>query len=100
MSSFAYLRDLPVDYVKIDGRFVSKMAHDPVDEAMVRAMNDIAHALGKQTVAEYVENEAILTKLVDLQVDYLQGYHIGRPVPLTVPKTPRHSNEPLQPRLH
>ena len=100
MSSFAYLRDLPVDYVKIDGRFVSKMAHDPVDEAMVRAMNDIAHALGKQTVAEYVENEAILTKLVDLQVDFLQGYHIGRPVPLTVPKTPRHSNEPLQPRLH
>ena len=100
MSSFAYLRDLPVDYVKIDGRFVSKMAHDPVDEAMVRAMNDIAHALGKQTVAEYVENEAILTKLVDLQVDYLQGYHIGRPVPLTVPKARHHSSNSLQPRLH
>jgi len=100
MSSFAYLRDLPVDYVKIDGRFVSKMAHDPVDEAMVRAMNDIAHALGKQTVAEYVENEAILTKLVELQVDFLQGYHIGRPIPLTLPKAPLVNGDTLQPRLH
>jgi len=100
MSSFAYLRDLPVDYVKIDGRFVSKMAHDPVDEAMVRAMNDIAHALGKETVAEYVENEAILAKLSDLQVDYLQGFHIGRPVPLNLPKEPPAAHAPAQPRLH
>ena len=58
MSSFAYLKDLPVDCVKIDGRFVKNLASNPIDQAMVKAMNDIVHALGKTTVAEFVENEA------------------------------------------
>jgi diguanylate cyclase (GGDEF)-like protein/PAS domain S-box-containing protein len=79
MSSFAYLKELPVDIVKIDGRFVKHIATNPVDEAMVRAMNDIAHALGKQTVAEFVENEAAFQKLIALGVDYAQGFHLGRP---------------------
>lgn len=79
MSSFAYLKDLPVDVVKIDGRFVKNLASSPVDQAMVRAMNDIAHALGKQTVAEFVENEASFQLLVQYGVDYAQGYHLGRP---------------------
>ncbi len=79
MSSFAYLRELPVDYVKIDGRFVKNLAANPVDQAMVRAMNDIAHALGKQTVAEFVEDEASLKLLAEFGVDYAQGYYLGRP---------------------
>jgi len=79
MSSFAYLRELPVDIVKIDGRFVRHIASNPVDEAMVRAMNDIAHALGKETIAEFVESEDAFQKLVELGVDYGQGYHLGRP---------------------
>lgn len=79
MSSFAYLKDLPVDEVKIDGRFVKNLATNSVDQAMVRAMNDIAHALGKKTVAEFVENEASFQLLVQFGVDYAQGYHLGRP---------------------
>ncbi len=79
MSSFAYLRDLPVDCIKIDGRFVKNLDTSPVDQAMVRAMNDIAHALGKQTVAEFVENEESFRLLAEFGVDYGQGYHLGRP---------------------
>jgi diguanylate cyclase (GGDEF)-like protein/PAS domain S-box-containing protein len=79
MSSFAYLRDLPVDVVKIDGRFVKHLAHNTVDQAMVKAMNEIAHALGKKTVAEFVEDEESLTLLANFGVDYAQGYHLGRP---------------------
>lgn len=79
MSSFAYLQELPVDKVKIDGRFVRNLATNPVDQAMVRAMNDIAHALGKKTVAEFVEDEASLKLLAEFGVDFAQGYHLGRP---------------------
>lgn len=79
MASFAYLKDLPVDCVKIDGRFVKKLATSSVDQAMVRAMNEIAHALGKQTIAEFVENEESAILLAEYGVDFLQGYHLGRP---------------------
>ncbi|MHB8535520.1 MAG: EAL domain-containing protein [Sulfuricaulis sp.] len=79
LSSFAYLRDLPVDCIKIDGRFVKNLAASPVDQAMVRAMNEIAHALGKETVAEFVENEESFRLLAEFGVDYGQGYHLGRP---------------------
>lgn len=79
MASFAYLKDLPVDCVKIDGRFVKNLAASRVDQAMVKAMNEIAHALGKQTIAEFVENEESLNWLVKIGVDYAQGYHLGRP---------------------
>jgi diguanylate cyclase (GGDEF)-like protein/PAS domain S-box-containing protein len=79
MSSFAYLRELPVDYVKIDGRFVRNLATNPTDQAMVRAMNDIAHALGKKTIAEFVEDEDCYRLLCEYGVDYAQGFHLGRP---------------------
>jgi diguanylate cyclase (GGDEF)-like protein/PAS domain S-box-containing protein len=79
MSSFAYLRELPVDCVKIDGRFVKNMAANPMDQAMVRAMNDIAHALGKTTIAEFVETAECFRLLGDYGVDYAQGFHLGRP---------------------
>ncbi len=82
LSSFAYLKSLPVDYVKIDGFFVKDVVSDPVDLAMVKAINDMAHAMGKLTIAEFVEDREILAKLVDLGVDYVQGYGIAQPAPL------------------
>lgn len=82
LSSFAYLKSLPVDFVKIDGFFVKDVVADPVDLAMVKAINDMAHAMGKLTIAEFVEDKEILEKLVDLGVDYVQGYGIAQPVPL------------------
>ena len=81
-SSFAYLKNLPVDFLKIDGSLVRDMAHDALDEAMVRAINEIGHVLGIATIAEFVENEAVLEKLKALGVDYAQGYAIGRPAPI------------------
>ena len=81
-SSFAYLKNLPVDFLKIDGSLVRDMAHDVLDEAMVRAINEIGHVLGIATIAEFVESEAILEKLKALGVDYAQGYAIGRPAPI------------------
>lgn len=82
LSSFAYLKSLPVDFVKIDGFFVKDVVKDPVDLAMVKAINDMAHAMGKLTIAEFVEDREILQKLVDLGVDYVQGYGIAKPAPL------------------
>jgi EAL domain-containing protein (putative c-di-GMP-specific phosphodiesterase class I) len=82
MSSFAYLKNLPVDKIKIDGIFVRDMLTDKIDCAMVEAINHIGHVMGMQTVAEYVENEAILHKLKELGVDYAQGFGIHRPEPL------------------
>jgi diguanylate cyclase (GGDEF)-like protein len=82
MSSFGYLRRLPVDYVKIDGSFVHKMDSDPVDRAMVASIHRIARVMGLRTVAERVESESVLAALRDVGVDYAQGYAIGRPAPL------------------
>jgi len=79
LSSFAYLKKLPVDYLKIDGAFVRDILSDPMDRAIVAAINDIGHEMGLMTVAEYVENEHILTLLKKLGVDYAQGYAIGKP---------------------
>jgi diguanylate cyclase (GGDEF)-like protein/PAS domain S-box-containing protein len=78
-SSFAYLKHLPVDKLKIDGGFVKGMAHSSVDQAMVESMNQIAHALDKQTIAECVENEETLKLLRGMGVDRAQGNYIGRP---------------------
>jgi diguanylate cyclase (GGDEF)-like protein/PAS domain S-box-containing protein len=78
-SSFAYLKHLPVDKLKIDGGFVKGMAHSSVDQAMVESMNQVAHALGKVTIAECVENERTLQILKQMGVDCAQGNHIGRP---------------------
>ncbi len=79
-SSFAYLKDLPVDYVKIDGSFVQGAVDDQVKQAIIRSMNEIAHTLNKQTVAEFVEDQETAVLLKAIGVDYLQGFHLGMPV--------------------
>ncbi len=87
-SSFAYLKHLAVDKLKIDGAFVKGMAHSSVDQAMVESMNQVAHALGKLTVAECVENEETLQILKDMGIDRAQGNYIGRPDALPGPVPP------------
>ncbi len=82
LSSFVYLKNLEVDFIKIDGGFVKNMVADPMDHAMVQSINHIGHVLGIQTIAEFVENDAILARLRELGVDYAQGYAIARPGPL------------------
>ena len=82
LSSFAYLKNLPVDFLKIDGVFVKDILDDPMDLAMVKSINEIGHVMGKQTIAEFVENDAILERLRDIGVDYAQGYGYSRPRPL------------------
>ncbi len=79
-SSFAYLKDLPVDYVKIDGSFVKNIESDALNMAMVKSMNEVAHAVGRKTVAEFVENKQGLEILRGIGVDYVQGYYIGKPL--------------------
>ena len=78
-SSFHHLKHLPVDFVKIDGQFVRGMVDNTADRAIVASINEIAHSFGKQTVAEYVENQDILDMLRQYGVDYVQGFHISRP---------------------
>ncbi|HEX5636696.1 MAG TPA: EAL domain-containing protein, partial [Gammaproteobacteria bacterium] len=79
LSSFAYLKNLPVDYLKIDGSFVKDMATDPIDCAMVKSINDVGHVMGKKIIAEFVENQEILHMLREMGVDYAQGYGISKP---------------------
>jgi EAL domain-containing protein (putative c-di-GMP-specific phosphodiesterase class I) len=82
LSSFAYLRDLPVDFLKIDGEFIKNMVEDQVKRALVESINQIGHVIGVQTIAEWVENRATLDALKEIGVDYAQGYWIARPQPL------------------
>jgi Amt family ammonium transporter len=82
MSSFAYLRNLPVSTLKIDGSFVRGLAHDGFSRATVDAVNRVGKALGLVTTAEYVEDDEIFAVLRELGVDYAQGFGLGRPVPL------------------
>jgi diguanylate cyclase (GGDEF)-like protein/PAS domain S-box-containing protein len=82
MSSFSYLKNMPVDYLKIDGSFVSNIADDQTDLAMVSSINQVAHIMGIETIAEYVESDAIRLALETLGVDYGQGFALARPAPL------------------
>lgn len=82
LSSFAYLKSLPVDYLKIDGSFVKDIDDDPIDLAMVQAIHAIGHVMGLKTIAEYVHSEAIVQRLRSIGVDYAQGFHVGRPAPI------------------
>ncbi len=83
MSSFSYLKNLPVDSLKIDGVFVKNIDQEAVDYNLVRTINDMGHLMGMKTVAEFVENETILKLVDELGVDYSQGYHLHKPEPLS-----------------
>lgn len=82
VSSFSYLKEFPLDYVKIDGSFIRNILTDSVDRVMVESVARIAHEMGIETIAEYVEDDAILGELRVLGVDYAQGYGIAEPAPL------------------
>ena len=82
MSSFGYLKRLPIDYLKIDGLFVRDILSDPIDRSMVNMINEIGRIMGLKTVAEYVENDEILEELKAIGVDMAQGYGIAEPSPL------------------
>ncbi len=82
LSSFAYLKNLPVDYMKIDGSLIKDIENDQVNISMVKSIIQIGQSMGLETIAEYVENKAILKILDGLGIDYVQGYEIARPVPL------------------
>ena len=79
LSSFTYLKNLPVDYLKIDGQFIRNVVHDNVDESMVKAISEVGHAMGIETIAERVETKQVLDKLGSLGIEFAQGYYIARP---------------------
>jgi diguanylate cyclase (GGDEF)-like protein/PAS domain S-box-containing protein len=83
LSSFAYLKRFPVDYLKIDGSFVRDMVDDPVDLAMVQAIHQVGKVMNIETIAEYVENDALVRACQDIGINYLQGYGVGKPVPIS-----------------
>jgi diguanylate cyclase (GGDEF)-like protein/PAS domain S-box-containing protein len=82
VSSFAYLKALAVEFIKIDGMFVGSISQDQVDYAMVRSVKEIGHVMGKKIVAESVETPAVLEKLREIGIDYAQGFEVGAPRPL------------------
>jgi EAL domain-containing protein (putative c-di-GMP-specific phosphodiesterase class I) len=82
LSSFSYLKNLPVDYLKIDGAFVRDLRRDPFNRTLVSNINDIGHLLGKQTVAECAEDTETIAILSDLGVDYAQGFGVAVPRPI------------------
>jgi Amt family ammonium transporter len=82
LSSFGYLKHLPVEYLKIDGAFVHDMLENAIDDSMVEAINRIGHIMGLETIAEFVETEEILQRLKAIGVDYVQGYGVCRPFPI------------------
>ncbi len=86
LSSFAYLKTLPVDFLKIDGFFVRDMVADRINFELVKSINDIGHVMGKRTIAEFVENGEILERVRSIGVDYAQGYGIAMPQPVFIEK--------------
>jgi diguanylate cyclase (GGDEF)-like protein len=92
MSSFGYLKNLPIDFLKIDGEFVKNMHMDRIDRTMVEAINKIGQVMGIQTIAEFVENDLIAEELRKINVDYVQGYGISRPVPIKEPAAVNQNN--------
>lgn len=81
-ASYSYLKDFPVDHVKIDGIFIKDILTEDSSYALVKSITDVSHYMGKKVVAEYVDSEAILGALRDLDVDFAQGHYIGHPVPI------------------
>ncbi len=83
LSSFGFLKSIRVDFLKLDGSLVRDIARDPIDMQMVRAINDVGHLIGMRTIAEWVECDAVVSRLRALGVDFMHGDVIGKPVPLT-----------------
>jgi diguanylate cyclase (GGDEF)-like protein/PAS domain S-box-containing protein len=99
LSSFGYLKNFPVDFLKIDGSFVKDLLHDPIDREMVRSINEIGHLTGKRTIAEFAETQEIVDMLRGLGVDYAQGYGISMPERvLKIQGEDRHEVKGLRPR--
>jgi EAL domain-containing protein (putative c-di-GMP-specific phosphodiesterase class I) len=82
LASFEYLKTLPIDFLKIDGMFVRDIVSDPIDHAMVKSIHEVSSVMGKTTVAEFVESEDILNEVRKIGIHYVQGYHVGKPVPI------------------
>jgi EAL domain-containing protein (putative c-di-GMP-specific phosphodiesterase class I) len=82
LSSLAHMKNLPAEYIKIDGKFIKDIAVNSSHFSTVRSINEVAHALGKKTVAEFVEDDDTLDKLKEIGVNYAQGYAISRPLPI------------------
>ena len=82
LSSFSYIRNFPVNFIKIDGSFIRKIVDNKLDRGIVQTINILAHELGMQTIAEYVENKAILQAIKEIGIDYAQGFAIDKPVSL------------------
>ena len=91
MSSFAYLKHLPVDFLKIDGVFVKDMADDPIDRAMVEAINNVGHVMGKQTIAEWVDSDRVIAALREMGVDFAQGFGVRQAQALRAAAADRHA---------
>lgn len=83
LSSFSYLKNLKVDYLKIDGAFVRDIVKDPIDRAMVDAINSVGHVMGVKTIAEYVDSPEVLEMLREMKVDIYQGFEVAEPVPIS-----------------
>lgn len=99
VSSFSYLKNMPVEYLKIDGSFIQDICNNKIDEIVVQSIVAAARAMGIRTVAEYVSNEAILTKVTELGIDFVQGFCLNKPEPLiqhSLPK-PKKKHKLLQP---
>ncbi len=84
LSSFSYLKNMSVDYLKLDGCFVQSMLKDNIDLAMVKAINQIGHTMNIKTIAEFVEDESTLRAVRDIGIDYAQGYAVARPAPMEI----------------
>jgi diguanylate cyclase (GGDEF)-like protein/PAS domain S-box-containing protein len=92
LSSFNYLKYLPVDFLKIDGSFVRELEHDVISQAMVESINKVGHIMGLKTIAEYAENQATIDKLKEMGVDYAQGFAISRPAPWDISAVNEHQD--------
>ncbi|MCC5811140.1 MAG: EAL domain-containing protein, partial [Ectothiorhodospiraceae bacterium] len=82
LSSYAYLKNLPADYLKFDGEFIRELDRPDADDAMVKSIHELGHHLGKLTVAEFVETDRVRERLATIGMDYVQGFSVHRPVPL------------------
>lgn len=82
LSSFAYLQNIPVDYLKIDGAFVYDIDTNKISRAMVKSINEVSHIMGMKTICEYVETKDVKDILEDMDVDFAQGYYYSKPIPI------------------